>query len=162
MPAHALSLRPSNPQRCDPQWRLPALDARSHRLRRHVSEAHGGAVAAAGRGVSLTVNRLASLVARRSVSVEELVPQGFLPELCDQGVMRQDLDLGEPARQLHRTLPHKARGRYHGTVAYADGRQRKCRLASANQLEIDIGQQLGIEQSAVLVALRIVDAVALA
>ena len=72
--------------------------------------------------------------------------------------MGRELGFGEPRRQGDRPRPDRARPTVRPPRRRAGLDQAELRLAAADQLEIDLGQNLGVEQRAVLGAARIVDA----
>ena len=85
---------------------------------------------------------------------------GLSPSVATKCPMRRAIGLGDPRRQRHRALPPR-----HFAVsarAHLAGlrRQDQLRLPGPDQVDVDLGQKLGVEQRAVLGAAGIVDRIA--
>ena len=79
-------------------------------------------------------------------------PDGGTPEGSDENAMGDDLGLGEPGRQRLRAGQafECGGGIARRREAGPHGREAKIRLPSTEQLHIDFGQDLRVEQRAVL------------
>src|SRR5258706_10702296 len=91
---------------------------------------------------------------------QKIVPDRLVAQRGNKGPVREAVVLGNPWRQRHLTLPPR-----HLTVTCdADiagfGGQDQLRLPRPDQVDIDFGQKLGVEQGAVLGAAGIVDRIA--
>ena len=102
---------------------------------------------------------------RRSLSssgaVRQIIPpQSFLAQRRHEFAVRRAIGIAEARRKRHLAFaPHRDAVAARAAARAALG-QAELRLARADQLQIDLGQDLGVEQRAVLGAARIVDAVA--
>ncbi len=153
MPAIAVPVRARDRRNGGPQRRLPAPVARSGRFRIALSAAHRPGSGAAGR-------RHAELAPLRRSSAEIVPPDRAFAERGDEGDVGFALLWCEPRRQRLRSHPDDGRYDLRPARVVVAFDQDQLRLARADQLDIDLSQDLGIQQRAVLGAARIVDAVA--
>jgi len=100
--------------------------------------------------------RNTSAVSRR----QKIVPDRLVAQGGDKGLMGRAIGLGDPRRQRHLALPPCHLTRSAGARIAGLRRQDQLRLPRPDQVDIDLSQQLGIEQGAVLGTARIVDGVA--
>ena len=87
-------------------------------------------------------------------------PQRILAQRRDEFAVRRAFRIGEARRQRHGALAPHCDAAARVAAARAALGEAELRLARADQLQIDLGQDLGVEQRAVLGAPRIVDAIA--
>ena len=74
--------------------------------------------------------------------------------------MRLAIGIREPWRQRHQTLPPRHFARCADAYLAGLGRQDQLRLPGTDQIDVDLGQKLGVEQRAVLGSAGIVDRIA--
>src|SRR5262245_21969158 len=103
----------------------------------------------------------ASLRALGEIAIAQVfVPDGGLPERGNEARMRRALVGSEAGRQRLRPHADRKRAGHHCARPRLGVDPAELRLARANQLDIDLGQDLGVQQRAVLDAAAVVDTVA--
>ena len=109
------------------------------------------------------LSRSESLLVRNLLAAAPRVPpQGRGGEAGDEPLVGQFLDVRQSRRQNVRPRPGRPAVARQHPVAAPNFRQHQCRLLAADELDVDLGQQLGIEQRSVLVAPGAVDVIAFA
>src|SRR6185312_10681321 len=99
--------------------------------------------------------------ARRSTALsrprEKVAPDRLVAQRGDEGPVSLAVGIGNPRDKRHRALPPWRLARRADPDLARIGRQNELRLPRADEIDIDLGQQLGIQQRAVLGAAGIVD-----
>src|SRR3984893_13846683 len=91
---------------------------------------------------------------------QKLVPDRLVAERGDEGPMGLAIGVRDPRWQRHLALPPRHFSRRANADLAGFGRENKLRLSRPDQVDINFGQKLGVEQRAMLGAAGIVDRIA--